>query len=196
MSFQNHISAVCQSSYFELRKISSIRHYLSFDATKVLMCSLVLSRLDYGNALLAGSFEYLLDRFQKVQNNAARLICKSSKKKHVTPLLKSLHWLPVRSRIKYKLACLCYSYFSGTGPTYLSDMLTQYSTLPKLRSSSDQYQLRNPGKEVNTKTFGERSFRYQGPLVWSSLPESIRNSPSPSSFRTALKTHLFRSVYT
>jgi len=192
MSFKSHISKVCPNAYHALRKISSIRHYLSSDATNVLICSLVLSRLDYGNALLAGSFEYLLDRLQKVQNNAARLISKSSKKNHVTPLLRSLHWLPVRSRIKYKLACFCFSYFSGTGPVYLSDMLTQYSNLSKLRSSSDINQLRNPSKkDVKTATFGERSFRFQGPLVWGSLPRKIRDSTSPSSFRSALKTHLF-----
>jgi len=142
MSFKRHISKVCQNAYYELRRISSNRHYLSPDATKILVCSLVLSRLDYGNALLAGSYEYLLDKLQKVQNNAARLIFKSSKKNHVTPLLRSLHWLPVRSRIKYKLSCISFSYFSGTGPSYLSEMLSRYSNLPCLCSSSDPKQFR------------------------------------------------------
>ena len=145
--------------------------------------------------MLSGSYEYLLDKLQKVQNNAARLITKTPRRQHITPILFSLHWLPVRSRIKYKVACICYSFFAGTGPAYLSDMLTPYKNLSKLRSSSDNRLLDNPKTMLNSVTFGERAFMYQGPLIWNSLPQNIRFSPSPSAFRSALKTHLFRLAF-
>lgn len=192
LSFKQHISTVCRNAYHELRKISSIRHCLSSDATKTLICSLVLSRLDYGNALLAGSFDYLIEKLQKVQNNSARLITKAPKRHPITPVLKSLHWLPVRHRIHYKIACICFSFFHGTGPAYLSEMLSKYSNLPSLRSASDNNKLSIPKRGSKSTNYGfGRSFLHQGPLVWQKLPQTIRDSQSPSAFRSALKTHLF-----
>ena len=78
LSFQQHISFVCRTCYLELRRISSIRHCLSEDATKTLVCSFLLSRLDYCNSLLAGCPKHLVSRLQKVQNNADRLIFRRS----------------------------------------------------------------------------------------------------------------------
>jgi len=187
LCFKQQISTVCRNAYYELRKISSIRHCLSSDATKTLICSLVLS-----NAPLAGSFDYLIEKLQKVQNNSARLITKAPKGHHITPLLRSLHWFPVRSRIYYKIACICFSFFHGTGPAYLSEMLTKYSNLPSLRSASDSNKLSNPKRGSKSTNYGfDRSFKYQGPLVWGKIPQRIRDSQSPSAFRTSLKTHLF-----
>ena len=74
LSFQQHISNVCRTCYLELRRIRTIHHYLSEDSRKTLICVLVLSRLDYCNALLSGSQKHLFDRLQKAQNNAAQLI--------------------------------------------------------------------------------------------------------------------------
>ena len=91
LNFQQHISNICKSTYLELRRISSVRSFLSADATKTLVCAFVLSRIDYCNSLLAGLPKYQLDRLQRIQNNAARLILRSSKSEHVTPLLRSLH---------------------------------------------------------------------------------------------------------
>ena len=106
LSFQQQISSVCRVCYLELRRISAIRHYLSEDVTKKLLCALVLSRLDYCNSLLVRCPKYLLSKLQKVQNNAARLIFRTTRSAHVTPMLHSLHWLPIEQRIEYKLSLL------------------------------------------------------------------------------------------
>lgn len=192
MSFKPHVTQVCRMAYYELRKISSIRHYLTPDATKTLVVSLVLSRLDYGNSLLAGSYQKLLDKLQRVQNNSARLITKTRKRDHISPILRSLHWLPLENRIQYKLCCICYSFCNKSGPKYLSEMISPYSNLPQLRSSADKTQLRCDRKRFKSTTFGERSFSFQGPLAWDSLPQDLRESSTPMSFRSSLKTHLFR----
>ena len=76
---------------------------------KKLLCVFVLSRLDYCNLLLAGCPKYLLSKLQKVQNNDARLIFRTTRSAHVTPMLHSLHWLPIEQRIKYKLSLLCFN---------------------------------------------------------------------------------------
>ena len=90
LSFQPQIS-VCRICYLELRRISAIRHYLSEAVTKTLLCAFVLSKLDYCNSLLAGWPKYFLSKLQKVQNNAARLIFRTTRSAHVTPMLHSLH---------------------------------------------------------------------------------------------------------
>ena len=193
MSLDKHVTNICKSAYIELRRISSIRHYLTSQAAQTLVCAYVLSKLDYCSALLSGCPEYILDKFQKVQNSAARLIFKARKRDHVVPLLKSLHWLPVRSRIDYKLSVLCHNYFSDSCPSYFSELLTTYTPSRQLRSSTDSRILKIP--HIKTKSFGQRSFSYAGPKQWNSLPFSLRHIESTSSFKSALKTYLFKKAY-
>ena len=152
MTVDAHISHACRSAYIALRQISSIRQYLSLHATKTLVCSLVLSRLDYANSLLSGCSKRSLDRLQKVQNNAARLTLKLKKTDHITPALKQLHWLLIQSRITYKLCLHCHNFFSGSAPAYLSDLLTVYAPSRSLCSSEDSYRLVVPrtNKKVTT----------------------------------------------
>ena len=164
--------------------------YLTVDATKTLISAFVLSRLDYCNALLSGVPQYLLGRLQRVQNAAARLTVKASKSDHI---LHSLHWLPVAARIQYKVSSLCYSSLSDSGPEYLSRVLRIYTSSRQLCSSSDNLILCVPS--VKTKTFGQRSFSYAGPVTWNKLPYDIRSSQSKTSFKQALKTHLFSTHY-
>ena len=107
LTMKTHVSNLVRSANFELRRISSISHLLSTDATKTLVSAFVLSRLDYCNSLLFDCPQYLLNKLQKVQNNAARLVLRVSKTDHISPHLASLHWLPIDSRIPYKLSSLC-----------------------------------------------------------------------------------------
>ena len=93
---------------------------LSFEATGTLVSSLVLSRLDNCNAVLAGSLQVLLDEIQIVINCSARLIYKTPKSAHITPLLFDLHLLPISSRIQYKIALICFHIVCGTAPPSLS----------------------------------------------------------------------------
>ena len=112
-------------------------HLLTTEATATLVSAFILSRLDYCNSLLSGCPRSLILRLQKVQNNAARLILRISKREHISPHLASLHWLPIDYRIKYKLACICYNSLSTNSPPYLSDLLTVYTASRQLRSCSD-----------------------------------------------------------
>ena len=120
---------------FELRCINSIQHYLSVRATNTLVSAFLLSRLDFCNSLLSGCPQYLLNRLQKVQNNAALLILKAPRTDHITPHLHTPHWLPIIARIKYKLCSLCFGAIISTGPVYLSDLLKIYTPSRQLRSS-------------------------------------------------------------
>ena len=101
--------------------------------------------------------------------------------------------VPVVSRIHYKVATLCYNSFTESYPVYLSELLTVYHPSRQLRSISDTRTFRIPF--TKTKTFGQRAFSFMGPTEWNSLPYDVRHSVSTSSFKQALKTHLFISAY-
>ena len=193
MSLDKHISLVCRSAYFELYRISSIRHFLSAKITNTLICAYVLSKLDYCNSLLANCPKYLLDKLQRVQNAAARLVFRAKKHEHITPLLKKLHWLPIEQRIKYKLSSICFNFFNNTSPAYISDLLTIYTPSRNLRSSSDSRLLCIP--RTKTSSYGRRSFTYAAPSLWNSLPKSVRHAQTLASFKRSLKTYLFTEYY-
>ena len=135
--------------------------------------------------------QHLLNRLQKVQNNAAHLILKVPKADHITPHLRTLHWLPIDARIKYKLCSLCFGAITSTCPVCLSDLIKIYTPSRQLRSSADICTLCIPS--VNTRLYGERSFSYIAATLWNTLPKDIRFSQSISSFRSALKTNLFQT---
>ena len=118
VSMRTHVSRTVSSCFAVLRQLRSIRRSVSPAVLQSLVVSLVLSRLDYGNATLAGLPGNQLDRLQSVMNTAARLVCSARKYEHITPLLRDLHWLPVRERTEFKLAVLVFRCLHGTAPLY------------------------------------------------------------------------------
>ena len=133
-----HIGNTCKAAYIHIRHIGSIRHLLATQATQTLVFSLVLS-LDYCNSLLSGCPQYLLDKLQKVQNAAARRVCKVKKSYHIYPILETLHWRPVTHRIKYKISTICFNFITGTASQYMSYLLQTYTPARQLRSASNAY---------------------------------------------------------
>ena len=163
LSLHQHVMNVCRVAYHELRRINSIRNLLSIDAVKTLVCSLVLSHLDYCNSLLVGLPQYLIKKLQGVQNAAPRSILQTPRSEHISPL-QNLHWLPVNKRILHKVAALCHTLLCGSGPQYLSDLTHVYTPARSLCLSSGTRILSTPN--VKLKFYGQRSFAYHGPTAW------------------------------
>ena len=92
LSMKQHISSLYRTTFLALRRIASIRPFLSNSSTEKLVASMIMSTLDYCHATFAGVANEQIARRQKSQNNAARFILKKSKRDHVTPLLKELYW--------------------------------------------------------------------------------------------------------
>ena len=123
------------------------------------------------------------------------LILRLPKSSNITTHLKSLHWLPVKVRSTYKIACLCYHCHSSTAPSYVADML-QKKPSHTCYTCSSSYTMPLLKRSAHSKaTLGDRSFSFASSSVWNSIPNDVRCAPSLSSYKSRLKTYLFRSVY-
>ena len=188
LSFDQHISNVCRSSFYHIRQLRQIRPSLDLNSSIQLANALVSSKLDYCNSLFYGLPDTSIKRLQRVQNSLARVIFPSLKRSdHITPALVKLHWLPIHKRIKFKIATITFKVLKNRQPSYLLDLLQPHNPQRSLRSS-DKLLLDTPKIKTALAT---RSFAHAAPSVWNSLPFDLRNSSSLHSFTTHLKTHLF-----
>jgi len=190
LMMKQHVNRVVSSCFFQLRRLRQIRRSVGAEVTKRLVTALILSRIDYCNAALAGLPQSTLQPLQRVLNAAARLITDTKPWDHITPVLRQLHWLSVSQRIQYKLCLLMHNIYIKQCPDYMNDLVcltSQTATRPGLRSENS-LSYRKPA--LNT-TLGQRAFSYAGPAAWNSLPLNTQSEVNTNSFRRQLKTFLF-----
>ena len=187
-----HVNSVCKSAFYHLRSISRIRKFLSSKTTQILVHAFVRAKLDYCNSLWYDVPKYVLKKLQSVQNAAARLNTCSRKYDHITPVLFDLHWLAVNECIKFKILLLTFKALHQQEPTYIHDLVTRNSPPRTLRSSSS---LRLNRVIYDMKSCGSRAFAVAAPDVWNSLPDNIRSCDNLSTFKSLLKTYLFREAH-
>jgi hypothetical protein len=191
LSMTAHISSVVRACSMQLRAFGQLRPHLNKETANAVAVSLVLSRLDYCNSCLWGIPKKQIERLQKVQNNAARIVSLVERSAHITPILQDLHWLPVQKRIEYKLLSLTFNCLDGTAPCYLQNLLTKYVPSRGLRSA-EQSLLKPPSVFGHKKkTFGVRAFESVAPVLWNNLPHPLKQIESKS-FKKNLKTYLFK----
>ena len=184
-----HVSNIARTCYFELRRLASIRRFLTSTASATFVFAFVSSRIDYCSSLLFGSTHDVTSHLQRIQNYAARVIMRLPKSSSITIHLESLHWLPVKVRSTYKIACLCNHCHSSTAPSYVTDMLHR----KPLHTRYSSYTIPLLNRPAHSKaTLGDRSFSFASSSVWNSIPNDFRCAPSLSSFKSRLKTYLFR----
>ena len=195
LTMNAHVTNIARTCYFELRRLASMRIFLTSTATATLVSAFVLSSIDYCSSLLLGSTHDVTSNLQWIQNYAARVILCLPKSSSITTHLKSLNWLPVQVRSTYKIACLCYHCHSSTEPSYVADMLHKKpSHTRNTRSSSYTMSLLN--RPAHRKaTLGDRSFSSASSSVCNSIPNDVRCAPSLSLSKSRLKIYLFCSVY-
>ena len=187
MSFEKQINHCCKLCYLKLRKLYSIRRFLTLDQRKMFVTSFILSKLDYCNALYMKVNKILLIKLQKVQNTAARFVLGATRRTASTnELLKKLHWLPVYRRIRFKICCFMFRVFHNWNcADYLYNLFKKNSAsvnpsrrqkfiLPKCRTE-----------------FTKKSIAYQGAVIWNSLPVLLTDIIDWTLFKRTLKTVLF-----
>jgi len=179
---------------FHLRRLRKLSRILDIDDRKRLVCALVLTHVDYCNSALAGLYDTALAPLRRVLHAAARFVLGLQSRDHVTAALQTLHWLPVRQRITYKLCVLMHGVAIGYAPTYLLDATVPLSALPgrtRLRSA-DSGCFDVPRV---SSTVGSRAFSVAGPQAWNRLPAALRHTDCVASFKRQLKTVLFMEAY-
>ena len=188
MSFVEHVSSISKSVRYQLRNLGFIRRFLTPRACEQLIHALISSRLDYCNAILFGLNKQQLDRLQSLQNASARLLTFTPRMSSITPVLRSLHWLPVRKRIHFKLILLVFRALHGISPQYITDSLYPYNPTRTLRSGKD-----NLLPVPRTRhSWGDNAFSHAAAILWNQLPSSLRHISTYASFKGRLKTYLFQ----
>jgi hypothetical protein len=194
LTMNDHVKAVTKSAFYHIRSLRHIRSAITEDMAKTVASALVSTRLDYANAVLYGMSKENFNRLQRIQNVLARVVVDKTSVRpgaSSTEILRQLHWLPIESRVKYKLASLTYKVQTYGSPTYLAELINCYVPVRPLRSSGANL-LTVPRFNLS---FGSRSFRVSAPTIWNSLPHNVRASSSLTLFRRNLKTFLFESAF-
>jgi hypothetical protein len=192
MSMEKHVGSVSRSCYAHLRSIGQIRRCLNIDATRSLVHGLVMSRLDYCNVLLCGASSSTTRKLQLVQNTAARIITRTSRWEHISPVLRDLHWLPIKRRIEYKVIMHTFRALHGLSPSYIEDLINVYKPTRTLRSQNSTSLVIPRAKTV---TYGEKSFTVLAPKLWNVLPSHMKDICNIDNFKAVLKTYLFKQEY-
>ena len=189
LTMNAHVSNIARTCYFLLRRLASIRRFLTSTATATLVSAFVLSRIDYCDSLLFGFTHDVTSHLQRIKNYAVRVIFRIPRSSSMTTHLKSQHWLPVKGRSTYKIACSCYHCHSSTAPSYVTDMLHGKPLHTRnTRSSSFTMPLLNRPAHSRA-TLSDRSFSFASSSVWNSIPNDVRCAPSLSPFRSRLITY-------
>jgi len=192
---KSHISKAVSNCFAALRRLRGIHRLASQPVLLSLVTSLIMTRLDYGSATLAGLPDHLLDSLQSVLNAAAGLVCYAQKYDHITHLLQDLHWLRVPERIQFRLAALLFGCRNNMAPPYLLHDLQwtdEAESLRRLRSGSQQ---RLIVPRTRLRTIGDRSFRVMAAHAWNSIPTSVTTATSLASFKKQLKSFLFTKSF-
>ena len=135
LCFDQHVRSITRNAFFHLRNIEKLTPMLSAADAETLIHAFISSRLDYCNSLFSGLPNSTTRSLQLLQNAAARLLTRTRKFDHITPILASLHWPPMTSRSDFKVLLLTYKALHGLAPSYLKDHIIPYSPFRSLRTS-------------------------------------------------------------
>ena len=196
LSLDAHISNICRSTHFHLRNIGRIRTLLTFHATAQLIHALITTRLDFCNSILYNLPNNKIERLQRIQNQAARMLTRSPRRNHITPVLRELHWLRISDRIIFQILILTHKAFHGVAPVYLCELITKYEQATvRTRRAQDCFLLAIPPiSKTCAVSFFERSFIYAAPTLWNQLSIDIRMLEF-NQFKSRVKTELYLKYF-
>ncbi|XP_069476271.1 uncharacterized protein [Ambystoma mexicanum] len=189
LSFSPHISDASKKSHYQLHLLRGILPFLSFPQKLTVSRALVLCRLDYCNNLFLNLPALTLCPLQLIHNRTARLVLGLEPRHRISPGLKSLHWLPVAARIKFKTLCIVHNAFWG--PNTFNSLflnifpLKLFAYLPPTPSES----VASSSKELVV------DLSSAGASLWNTLPASVKLEENHLRFRKHSKTFLFASAF-
>jgi len=153
--------------------------------------TLINSKLDYCNSILNGLPNTTVEFLVRVQKAAARLISTKTKFQHISPVIKDLHWLPIKKWIEYKILVLTFKCVHHLAPAYLTELLHNHTN--KGTRVDNKNLLVVP--KVNKSTLGGQSFSFTAPFLWNQLPNHLRHASSLEIFKKKIKDTLEKSAF-
>ena len=171
LSLETAINKTCQSGLYHLHDIGWIKRFLN-RKKKSIVQAIVMPRIDYCNSLLYGVAATNLSNLQWVQNAAVRLLCSLPRHEHVTSSFIRLHRLPIKFRINFKIAMLCFKCIHGHASNYLKSMVAIKKTSTYNLRSSTSIQLEDHSRR-SKKTLGYRASSNASTKIWNSLLQSL-----------------------
>src|SRR6218665_643368 len=180
LSFSNYISNLSRSCFMHIRDLRRIRCMLYSKTASTIATSIVHSKLDYCNSLFFNLDSTQIQHMQLIQNSFARAVTRTPRHHHITPVLKSLHWLKIPKRIHIKVLSLTHNSLQSSQPTYLRELFTIQPTR-STRSSSCLTLSRPP--VTSHLIFSNRAISTTAPRLWNDLPPELRTiylPPPPS----------------
>ena len=184
MTFSNQVKDVVSSVFTNIKNISRIKSFLTTKEKTILVCSLILSKIDYCNSLYYGIGGALQSKLQYAQNCAARLIHQRRKYDHVTDIFIELHWLPIKFRIIYKILLTVHKCLYDNSPAEINNLISFESVRT--------FNLQIPRCYT---TYGDRAFSVYSAKEWNRLPLYLKIETSVINFKKLLKTYLFNLCY-
>ena len=183
LTLESHVNGIVSSCYYHLRNVGKMKCHLTKADLLSLVHSVVSSKLDYCNVILFGINKDVMNRLQKVQNAAARLIYKLPKHSSVSQIIRELHWLRIDERIVYKILVIVFKHFCCISPDNLHKIL-----------QIDNAETRHLKLEYFTTRNGRRSFSYVAPRFWNKLPLALRTLTDIVVFKKQLKYNIFNNI--
>ena len=202
LNMRLQIAQVRQSCFYTISNLGRLKNVLSVDVRLMLVKQLILSKVDYHNALYVSLPACDVKRLQNVVNAAVRFVYGAGKRVPARPLLIQAHILPVRYRIRYKICLMTYKALHDLAPEYLKELVQLYTpsrgdiadikldgSVP--RRTNDTLLLQQPPYNYKKSVLSKRSFSYAAPECWNELPYSVRCCEKLETFKIKLKTFYF-----
>ena len=186
LSCDKQVNEVVKSCFMTIRNISSIKHFLGYDQKRMLVSSLVLSKLDYCNSMYIGTHSNNLRKLQSVQNSAARLIFGCQSNASISFMFNELHWLPLKNRILYKHCLYVHKCLYQEAPYDLMSSLHTADSFIRTAKLKSTY--------TPQSMYGNKAFSVCAPRAWNSMPYNLRVESNILKFKKLLKTWLYTDV--
>ena len=193
LTLKSHILNKANRASYHLYRIRQIIKFLDLPAKQTLISSLVMSHLDYANAIFVNLPNSSIYPMQWIQNQAAKLIMNKHQLDSLTTIMVQLHWLPIRFRCEYKMLLHVYRCIKGQAPEDLQQKLLLRNPAQMTCSATECNFLQIPHNR--SKMLADHGFSSAGPRLWNSLPLELRTAPSLSNFKKLLKIYLFKICY-
>ena len=179
LTYDDHVTKTVSTCMSRLGQINQVKHVLDKDTLTIVVNCLVFSKLFYCSNVWSNTTESNLDKVQKVQNFACRIVSGVKKFDHITPVLRAMQWLPIRQQLYYTNAVMAFNCVTGCAPDSLTDQFIKHSDV-LTRNTRNSQKLQSPFLKSAT---GQRSFYYRTVKIWNTLDPSLKLSRTLQEFK-------------